>query len=682
MKRLLFLFLLLSSVAYGQRYVYSRATPGGNSSYNQLLDSDIPDLSGIYVPLASPPTNIWWNLTGTSTLRGNTVIDGNIGSPKNLTFQNIGNLFFGSNSVNMLIPNGLFSMGSLGFQFYTAGTGATGLIQSQDSLSITSNVGNIKFLTSDFGFYSRGGTFRTGNILNNTGIHVHPDGGLTIANEDLGTEVDNLVAKYLNPVTQSDNFKNDSLAIPPKYYVDSLVAAGGSYPGPSSGTTGDMLRWDAGGDDLENFTPLSNPCVSADCLPLWDGIEFQAGSFTANDFDVSSDVISLDYTNGQAASGSNKGFLTSADWTTFNGKQGSGLSWLLGSGGTLTAPNTVTGSASNTMKFAFPSLGTTQTLGAGLFLENATAAANGAQQISPSLVLGGNGWGTSGSASQPVRFMMDVLPFQGSNPIGLLRIGSSINGAAFTNVLNIFNSGAIYAAASLTIGANTANSVFVQTNSSTRISINALGSQQHFQSSSSSGTNPLAAYSLSTNTGITASTEVSYFDWNIAANQTWAAGNITEQRFMNIRQPTLSITGAGGTVTTASTLSIAGAPIQGTGATLTNAYALDVKSGTVHAGGTVSVDGNVSIATAGSGLKITEGSNATMGTATLSGGTIVVNTTKVTANSRIFLTVNGGTLTNVGAPYVSARTAGTSFTISSTNVLDTANVAWIIIEPN
>ena len=45
-----------------------------------------------------------------------------------------------------------------------------------------------------------------------------------------------------------------------------------------------------------------------------------AASFTANDFNDSAGNISIDYTNGQAASGSAKGFLTSADWTTFNGK--------------------------------------------------------------------------------------------------------------------------------------------------------------------------------------------------------------------------------------------------------------------------------------------------------------------------------------------------------------------------
>jgi hypothetical protein len=84
--------------------------------------------------------------------------------------------------------------------------------------------------------------------------------------------------------------------------------------------------------------------------------------------------------------------------------------------------------------------------------------------------------------------------------------------------------------------------------------------------------------------------------------------------------------------------------------------------------------------TVGSGLYIKEGTNATMGVATLVGGTKVVTTTKVTANSRIFLTSEAPAGT-IGFLSVSARTAGTSFTILSSNVLDTSNVAWVILEP-
>lgn len=112
-----------------------------------------------------------------------------------------------------------------------------------------------------------------------------------------------------------------------------------------------------------------------------------------------------------------------------------------------------------------------------------------------------------------------------------------------------------------------------------------------------------------------------------------------------------------------------------------NGFGTATPTATMHVVGSTKLEGNVTLPTAGNGVLIKEGTNATMGIATLSGGTVVVSTTKVTANSRIFLTVNGGTLTNVGTPYVSARTASTSFTITSTNASDVSDVAWIIIEP-
>lgn len=91
---------------------------------------------------------------------------------------------------------------------------------------------------------------------------------------------------------------------------------------------------------------------------------------------------------------------------------------------------------------------------------------------------------------------------------------------------------------------------------------------------------------------------------------------------------------------------------------------------------------DIKITTAGKGLYIKEGTNATMGVATLVGGTVVVSTTEVTANSRIFLTAQSlGTVTVGQGLAVSARTAGTSFTILSQSALDTSVVAWMIIEP-
>lgn len=88
----------------------------------------------------------------------------------------------------------------------------------------------------------------------------------------------------------------------------------------------------------------------------------------------------------------------------------------------------------------------------------------------------------------------------------------------------------------------------------------------------------------------------------------------------------------------------------------------------------------VDVNLAGGGLKVAEGANAKQGVATLAAGTVTVANTSVTASSRIFLTTNtpGGT---PGFLTVSARTPGTSFTITSSNGADTSVVAFEIFEP-
>lgn len=64
--------------------------------------------------------------------------------------------------------------------------------------------------------------------------------------------------------------------------------------------------------------------------------------------------------------------------------------------------------------------------------------------------------------------------------------------------------------------------------------------------------------------------------------------------------------------------------------------------------------------------------------ATLAAGTVTVPSTAVTASSNIFLTsqADGGT---PGFLRISARTPGTSFTITSSNGADTSKVAWVIL---
>ncbi len=79
-------------------------------------------------------------------------------------------------------------------------------------------------------------------------------------------------------------------------------------------------------------------------------------------------------------------------------------------------------------------------------------------------------------------------------------------------------------------------------------------------------------------------------------------------------------------------------------------------------------------------LSDTTTANASIGRATLSGGTVTVNTTYVKSNSFIFLTdETTGALTNVGSLTVGTKTANTSFVVNSTNPLDASGFVWHII---
>lgn len=89
--------------------------------------------------------------------------------------------------------------------------------------------------------------------------------------------------------------------------------------------------------------------------------------------------------------------------------------------------------------------------------------------------------------------------------------------------------------------------------------------------------------------------------------------------------------------------------------------------------------GSVTLSAAGAKLNIATGSNASVGTGTLSGGTATISTTAVTSSSLIFLQDTAGTITNVGTLTVSSKIAGTSFTVTSTLALDTSTFNWHII---
>lgn len=100
---------------------------------------------------------------------------------------------------------------------------------------------------------------------------------------------------------------------------------------------------------------------------------------------------------------------------------------------------------------------------------------------------------------------------------------------------------------------------------------------------------------------------------------------------------------------------------------------IDVTLGTLNAN-SFATTGNGSIA---GKLSVTTGTNKSAGTGTLASGTATISTNNVTANSLIFIQYTS--CSNCGSTYISAKTASTSFVVTSTNGADASTFNWWII---
>ncbi|MFA6168480.1 MAG: hypothetical protein WC700_17785 [Gemmatimonadaceae bacterium] len=100
---------------------------------------------------------------------------------------------------------------------------------------------------------------------------------------------------------------------------------------------------------------------------------------------------------------------------------------------------------------------------AGAALYNSTAAALGAQQYSPMMILSGAGYATGGAVSMNVRWALRGRPVQGvAAPTGQLDFMSSINAAAYTTGFSLTSGGGadfIYPGTQLAAARNVALSV-------------------------------------------------------------------------------------------------------------------------------------------------------------------------------------------------------------------------------
>lgn len=95
---------------------------------------------------------------------------------------------------------------------------------------------------------------------------------------------------------------------------------------------------------------------------------------------------------------------------------------------------------------------------------------------------------------------------------------------------------------------------------------------------STTGSPVLETITGSAHTTLTASTEASDVNWNLARTVQFATGALTTQRAVRIQAPTYGFVGAS-TITNAATVSISGAVIKGTNATITNSHGLLIEAG-------------------------------------------------------------------------------------------------------
>ena len=136
---------------------------------------------------------------------------------------------------------------------------------------------------------------------------------------------------------------------------------------------------------------------------------------------------------------------------------------------------------------------------------------------------------------------------------------------------------------------NNATLQFIVNNTTIALAVAASGSQAWNGSATSSGAVAFSSWTPPNNTGITTTVNAPEFLF-VTSTQTWATGTVAEADYMQINAPTFAAAAAS-TFTVASTVTISGAPIAGTNATITQGYALNI------AGGAVGFTGGASTAT-------------------------------------------------------------------------------------
>jgi hypothetical protein len=290
--------------------------------------------------------------------------------------------------------------------------------------------------------------------------------------------------------------------------------------------------------------------------------------------------------------------------------------------------------------------------------------------------------GTGNGLSTNIRFGRSAFP-SGTTATGIVALGESAANKITTGQNDIYigrNAGA-------NTGVNVAGHVAMGTgnlNYSTGDNNVALGFNTMAKGSAWSG---LANVGVGINSGnvMTTATANSWLGSGCAAALTSGGSNT----FLGVSSGSAMTTGSNNVLLGGYTGNVGGLDIR----TLSNRLVLSDGAGNIRAyhnatnwligtvtdgsTGALQISGSLGLNTAGNKLNIATGSNASVGTGTLSSGTVTINTTAVTASSIIQLQLTS--CSSCGTIYVGTVTAGTSFVVTSTNGSDASTFNYIII---
>jgi hypothetical protein len=375
-----------------------------------------------------------------------------------------------------------------------------------------------------------------------------------------------------------------------------------------------------------------------------DGSTKGAASFNASDFDASSGNISIDYTNGQAASASNKGFLTTTDWSTFNGKEsaltfssplsrstntisipassGSQNGYLSSSDWTtfnnkVSSPWTLTGSdiyftnkvligATGSPMGTLHTVTTSTSAPRGVIFDQYNAGTNSSRVYfrkgrgtfaSPGLITTGDALGNLTFAGYDGTNFTDAAQFlvtsSGTISTGVVQSTMALQTANSSGTLTTgllvdgsqqVGVGAAPSSARFHVtGAGTTTGIAFKLDDNSgnnRVSVADNGNSSFTQSAQSSSSPNFITFTPGAHTGLTSGTEATDILFNLNRTVQFTNGALTTQRAIYVRAPTYAFTSAS-TLASASTFAISGAPVAGTNATITDPYALSVEGGRV-----------------------------------------------------------------------------------------------------